>query len=116
VSDPATLPALPLDILRQSTLGGAIIDQIITGSLYVPDGAPTAGITIPLHPFAIAGYVGLIVNALALLPVGSEYSKRVKFMEEKCNLKNVLKCILSPLIPFSQPFLLPVALCSHGRW
>ena len=72
ISDPATLPALPLDILRQSTLGGAIIDKIITGSLYVPEGAPTAGITIPLHPFGIAGYVGLIVNALALLPIGSK--------------------------------------------
>lgn len=71
VSDPATLPALPLDILRQSTLGGAIIDNIIAGSLYVPEGAPTAGITVPLHPFAIAGYVGLIVNALSLLPIGT---------------------------------------------
>jgi len=71
ISDPATLPALPLDILRQSTLGGAIIDNIIQGSLYVPEGAPTAGITIPLHAIGIAGYVGLIVNALALLPIGS---------------------------------------------
>ncbi len=72
ISDPTTLPALPLDILRQSTLGGAIIDNVIPGSLYVPEGAPTAGITIPLHPYAVAGYVGLIVNALALLPVGSK--------------------------------------------
>lgn len=71
VSDPATLPALPLEILRQSTLGGAIIEQIIPGSLYVPDGAPTGGITIPLHPIGIAGYVALIVNALALLPIGT---------------------------------------------
>lgn len=71
ISDPATLPALPLDILRQSTLGGAIIDNIMQGSLYVPEGAPTAGITIPLHAIGIAGYVGLIVNALALLPIGS---------------------------------------------
>ena len=72
ISDPATLPALPLDILRQSTLGGAIIDQVIPGSLYVPDGASAAGITIPLHPIGIAGFVGLIVNALALLPIGSK--------------------------------------------
>ena len=49
-SDPATLPALPLEILRQSTLGGGIIDGIIKGSLYIPDGAPSAGILIPLHP------------------------------------------------------------------
>ena len=73
ISDPATLPALPLDILRQSTLGGAIIDNIIQGSLYVPEGAPTAGITIPLHAIGIAGYVGLIVNALALLPIGCKH-------------------------------------------
>mmetsp|Transcript_9466 Transcript_9466/g.23235 ORF Transcript_9466/g.23235 Transcript_9466/m.23235 type:complete len:980 (+) Transcript_9466:148-3087(+) len=71
ISDPATLPALPLDILRQSTLGGAIIDQVITGSLYVPEGASAAGINIPLHPIGIAGFVGLIVNALALLPIGT---------------------------------------------
>ncbi|VEU38817.1 unnamed protein product [Pseudo-nitzschia multistriata] len=71
VADPATLPALPLEILRQSTLGGAIIDAILPGSLYVPDGAPTGGIFVPLHPFALAGYVGLIVNALALLPIGT---------------------------------------------
>mmetsp|Transcript_9164 Transcript_9164/g.22281 ORF Transcript_9164/g.22281 Transcript_9164/m.22281 type:complete len:907 (+) Transcript_9164:332-3052(+) len=71
VSDPATLPELPLEILRQSTLGGAIIDNILPGSLYVPDGAPTAGITIPLHPFAVAGYVSLMINALALLPIGT---------------------------------------------
>jgi len=71
ITDPSILPALPLDILRQSTLGGAIIDNIIPGSLFVPDGAPTAGITIPLHPIGIAGYVGLIVNALALLPIGT---------------------------------------------
>ncbi|KAG7360374.1 peptidase M50 family protein [Nitzschia inconspicua] len=71
ISDPSILPALPLDILRQSTLGGAIIDNIIQGSLYVPEGAPTAGIMISLHPVAIAGYISLVVNALSLLPIGT---------------------------------------------
>jgi len=73
LSDPATLPALPLGILRQSTLGGAIIDGVIPGSLYVPEGAASTagGIMIPLHPVALAGYVGLIINALALLPIGT---------------------------------------------
>ncbi|KAL3914302.1 MAG: hypothetical protein SGILL_006157, partial [Bacillariaceae sp.] len=69
-ADPSMLPALPLDILRQSTLGGGIIDNIIQGSLYVPEGAPTTGIMIALHPIAIAGYISLIVNALSLLPIG----------------------------------------------
>jgi hypothetical protein len=71
-SDPATLPSLPVDILRQSTLGGSIIDKIIQGSLYVPDGAPSTGLMVSLHPLAVAGYISLIVNALALLPVGSK--------------------------------------------
>lgn len=72
VTDPSMLPALPLEILRQSTLGGGIIEQIIPGSLYVPEGAPTNGIMISLHPVAIAGYISLIVNALSLLPIGSK--------------------------------------------
>ena len=75
ISDPSTLPALPLDILRQSTLGGAIIDNIISGSLFIPEGAPSTGINIPLHPVAIAGYTSLLVNALALLPIGSKILK-----------------------------------------
>ena len=71
-SDPALLPQLPVDILRQSSLGGGIIDGILNGVLYVAEGAPTDGIMISLHPLAIAGYIGLIGNALALLPVGSK--------------------------------------------
>ena len=76
VSDPATLPGLPLEILRQSTLGGGIINGILgNGALSVPDGAlgtsAVAGMIIPLHPIAIAGYVSLFVNALSLLPIGT---------------------------------------------
>jgi membrane-associated protease RseP (regulator of RpoE activity) len=74
----AQFPALPLEILRQSTLGGGLIEFILgTGALSVPAGSEgtsaIASINIPLHPVAIAGYIGLIVNALALLPIGSEY-------------------------------------------
>ena len=77
VSDQSILPALPLDILRQSTLGGGIIDAILgAGALSVPPGAEAtqavAGMTVSLHPVAIAGYIGLILNGLALLPVGSK--------------------------------------------
>jgi membrane-associated protease RseP (regulator of RpoE activity) len=78
-SDPATLPALPLEILRQSTLGGGIIDGIIQGSLYIPDGAPMTGIMISLHPLAMAGYISLIINALALVPVGSKFASVKSF-------------------------------------
>ena len=78
VTDPNVLPALPLEILRQSTLGGGIIDFILGGgALSIPEGAAgslaVAGMTVSLHPVAIAGYIGLIVNSLALLPIGSKY-------------------------------------------
>lgn len=76
-SDPSTLPCLPVDILRQSTLGGSVVDTIIQGALYVPDGAPSQGLMVSLHPLAVAGYISLIVNALALLPVGSKLQQFV---------------------------------------
>jgi membrane-associated protease RseP (regulator of RpoE activity) len=77
LADPSTaamFPALPLDILRQSSLGGGIVDWVLgSGTLSVPEGASEliASINIPLHPVAIAGYIGLLVNAFALLPIGT---------------------------------------------
>jgi len=76
-TDPSTFPALPLEILRQSTLGGGVINTILgNGALSVPEGAlgtkAVAGMNIPLHPVAIAGYISLVVNALSMLPVGSK--------------------------------------------
>ncbi|CAB9521628.1 Probable zinc metalloprotease EGY1, chloroplastic [Seminavis robusta] len=81
-SDPGLLPALPLDILRQSTLGGGIIDGILgAGALSVPPGAEAtdavAGMTVSLHPVAVAGYIGLILNGLALLPIGTTDGGRI---------------------------------------
>lgn len=75
-TDASLLPALPLEILRQSTLGGGIINNVLgNGALSIPEGAQgsaaVAAITIPLHPVAVAGYISLIVNALSLLPIGS---------------------------------------------
>jgi hypothetical protein len=75
--DPTLLPALPLEILRQSTLGGGIINAILgDGALFIPSGAlgsqEVASMTVRLHPAAIAGYISLIVNALSILPIGSK--------------------------------------------
>ena len=72
----ATLPGLPLEFLRSSSLGGGIIDAVIPGLLSIPE-ASSAGvaesINIPLHPLAVAGYFGLLTNAVSLLPVGSKF-------------------------------------------
>jgi len=100
-SDPATLPSLPIDILRQSTLGGSIIDTIIQGALYVPDGASSSGLMVSLHPLAVAGYISLIVNALALLPVGTTDGGRMAISMFGRNPKIVLGYLTMVVLLFT---------------
>lgn len=71
-------PGIPLATLRQSSLGGGLIDLILGGGvLNVPasaEGAQALASTlIALHPYAVSGFVSLVVNALALVPAGSEF-------------------------------------------
>ncbi len=78
----AQLPALPLVILRQSALAGGIIEYILgDGMLSVPASAAgaeaLADVSISLHPFAIAGFFGLMVNAINLVPFGRTDGGRV---------------------------------------
>eukprot|EP00977_Amphora_coffeiformis_P002534 scaffold473_cov156-Amphora_coffeaeformis.AAC.16 len=72
-ADPETLkflPSLPVDVLRSSTLGGSLVDYFLGGGQgFVTLQDPKEA--VPLHPFAIAGFTGLLANALALLPLGS---------------------------------------------
>ena len=80
-----SFPGLPLLLLRQSSLGGGIIDIFLgNGVLNVPmsaEGTQALATTlIPLHPFAVAGYFSLIVNALSMIPAGSESDLFVEFM------------------------------------
>lgn len=96
--DATSFPALPLGILRQSTLGGGIINNIFgNGVLNVPAsalGTPgVAEMTVALHPLAVAGYIGLIVNALSLLPIGTTDGGRVAMSIFGRQLKNVIGTI-----------------------
>ena len=85
VADPATVstfPGLPLAILRQSSLGGGLIDIFLgNGVLNVPSSAEgaqaLASTLIALHPFAVAGFFSLLVNALALVPAGRADGGRI---------------------------------------
>lgn len=64
------LPALPVSVLNLSTLGGSLIDYFFAGGDgYITAMDPTT--PFPLHPFAIAGYVGLLINAADMLPLGA---------------------------------------------
>ena len=62
-----SLPRLPAGILRSSSLAGGLINLFL-GNILVGMDATTS---IPLHPLAIAGFFGVIVNALGALPIGT---------------------------------------------
>jgi hypothetical protein len=64
------LPSIPTYILRTSTMGGALIERFLGSGSLIPH---VTSSSLPLHPFAIAGYIGIISNALALLPLGCKY-------------------------------------------
>eukprot|EP00956_Cyclotella_meneghiniana_P026563 scaffold57743_cov50-Cyclotella_meneghiniana.AAC.5 len=77
--DPSTaqlLPSLPVGFLCQSSLGGTLVDLILGGG----DGIlinQEAATQIPLHPIAIAGFIGMLINSLDLLPIGSSDGGRM---------------------------------------
>jgi len=78
----ASYPGLPLAILRQSSLGGGLIDIFLgDGVLNVPASAEAAqalaSTLIALHPLAVAGFFSLFVNALALVPAGRTDGGRI---------------------------------------
>lgn len=66
----SNLPVLPVDFVRSSSLGGGLVQYFLGSMAVLPDQGPNA--FVELHPFAVAGFIGCIVNALALLPLGSK--------------------------------------------
>lgn len=74
VSEQSQLPSLPVELLRSSSLAGGIIEWLLgDGILLSPD--PLS--LVPLHPYAIAGFVGIMTNSLSLLPLGNTDGGRV---------------------------------------
>jgi len=71
----AALPVLPVDLARSSSLGGGMIQYFLGKYALLPDQGPEA--YIGLHPFAISGWIGCTINALALLPIGHTDGGRI---------------------------------------
>lgn len=69
----SSYPRLPVSFLRSSALAGGLVDAILGDVLGGPD--PNAAIAI--HPFAVAGYAGIVTSALSALPIGSTDGGRV---------------------------------------
>jgi hypothetical protein len=64
------LPSLPVGFITQSTLGGTIVDLLLGGG----DGIllnQDPSTQIPLHPIAVGGFLGIIIHAFDLVPIGS---------------------------------------------
>lgn len=66
----ANFPAVPLYFLKQSALGGGLIDNVLGSTLL---SVPDLNKLIPVHPFVIAGLSSLLVNALTLAPFGGRW-------------------------------------------
>eukprot|EP00545_Synedropsis_sp_CCMP1620_P011312 CAMPEP_0119005068 /NCGR_PEP_ID=MMETSP1176-20130426/1510_1 /TAXON_ID=265551 /ORGANISM="Synedropsis recta cf, Strain CCMP1620" /LENGTH=627 /DNA_ID=CAMNT_0006956835 /DNA_START=23 /DNA_END=1906 /DNA_ORIENTATION=+ len=72
LADPETLeffPALSVGDLKLSTLGVGVVDYLFGGSGVISSQDPSN--MISLHPFAIAGFAGLFIQALEMMPLGS---------------------------------------------
>jgi len=71
----SNLPVLPVDLARSSSLCGGMIQYFLGKYALMPDQGPSA--FIELHPYAISGLIGCLVNALALLPLGHTDGGRI---------------------------------------
>ena len=68
------LPALPVSFVKMSTLGATIVESFTGGYISLMEDPKTP---IPLHPYAIAGFCGMLCNALEMLPLGSTDGGRI---------------------------------------
>jgi hypothetical protein len=84
MAEQSQLPALPVLLLRASALGGGLIESFL-GSGVLTTATPVTSV-LPLHPLAIGGYVGLISNALSLLPVGSKLTLQQFYLFDSAHL------------------------------
>lgn len=67
-ADQALLPGLPASLVKSSALGGGIVTFFLGNGVL---NSPTPEFhVLHMHPFAVSGFVALLANAMALLPLG----------------------------------------------
>ena len=69
------LPAIPVSVIKLSTFSGTIVDDFFGGGGIIT--SQDASTPVPLHPYAIAGLCGLLINAIEMLPLGKMDGSRV---------------------------------------
>ena len=70
-SSQGLMPVVPVQMLRTSSLVGGLVEFTLGKNTLLP--ALPLDAVVEMHPFAVAGFVGCIVNSLSLLPLGREY-------------------------------------------
>ena len=95
-SEIAQLPHLPLDFLKLSMLTSATIETFVgTDVLLSID--PLSNPNVAIHPLVVVGHIGLMVNALAMLPIHAT-SDGGRMLRSAFSRFSVAVNILSPLI------------------
>jgi len=71
----STFPNVSVDFLRISALASEILSNVVGGDiLLTPDPVNTL---VGVHPWVIAGYIGILTNGLSLLPLGTTDGGRI---------------------------------------
>jgi hypothetical protein len=70
-----SFPGLSVSDLKVSALGSGIIDYFYGGQGFLTNQDPS--VVVPLHPFAIGGFAGLIIQSIEMLPLGSTDGGRI---------------------------------------
>lgn len=68
------LPLVSADLFRMSSFGGGAIKYFLASNFFDTTGPHQL---IRMHPLALAGFEGLILNALSLLPIGNTNGGRM---------------------------------------
>jgi len=71
------LPSLSVEYIKTSSLAGGIIEAALGGGLLTTPAEAAVSMMVPMDPIAIAGFCGLVINALNVLPLGNTDGGRI---------------------------------------
>lgn len=92
-------PVVPVALLKASYFVGSLLSMLAPKTMILPASQP-----VPVHPFFMIGFAGLITNALNLLPLGRLDGGRAYtaiFGSRNASLASLLTLILMALLSLS---------------
>jgi len=95
------LPSLPVELVRSSSFAAGMVEWLLGDGVLL---SSTSTDLIRLHPLAIAGFVGIITNALNLLPIGNTDGGRIALSVFGRSLSRVTRTVTIGIIVISSFF------------